>query len=408
MRLLRLAWRNVFRHRRRTLITFAAIAVGLGYMILMDSFMGGFEVYSMRNFVDQEAGHLKIHAAGYRGEENSMPVDIVIERPAAVMARLRDDLGFDRTTPRTWFRGQLSNGADELPVVGIGLDTVTDGRVFDYPAAVKRGRFFHDRLELLVGQNLAQDLGVDTGDYVTVLARTRAGSWNAFDFTVVGLLGTSDMFIDMNTVVMPLGTADELLGMGGAVTEIAVRLKGMGAAAPAKKRFEAAGFTGLEAWTWRELGELVFQITGTKRAAGFVLVLVVIIIAAVGIVNTMLMAVMERTREIGTLRALGFGSREVVTLFIWEGGLIGFLGSVVGVAFGVGAAVFLDMLKLDMTGLMMGFEKLLPMRMILYTEVDPLFVAQVMLLGIGVSLLATLLPARRAARIQPAEALRHV
>jgi len=408
MRLLRLAWRNVFRHRRRTLITFAAIAFGLGYMIIMDSFMGGFEVYSMRNFVDQEAGHLKVHAAGYRDEENAMPVDIVIDQPAAVMARLRDELGFDRTTPRTWFRGQLSDGTDQLPVVGIGIDTVTDGRVFDYPATVSRGRFFHDRLELLVGQNLAHDMGIDTGDFVTLLARTRAGAWNALDFTVVGLLGTADMFIDMGAVVMPLGTADELLGMDGAVTEIAVRLNGMAAAAPAKKRFEEAGFSGLEAWTWRELGELVFQITGTKRAGGFLLTMVIIIIATVGIVNTMLMAVMERTREIGTLRALGFGSRQVVGLFLWEGGLIGVFGSVAGVAFGVCASVALGLMRLDMTNLMMGFEKILPMRMILYTEVDPLFVLRAALLGIVVSLLATLLPARRAARIQPAEALRHV
>ncbi|MBN2538037.1 ABC transporter permease [candidate division WOR-3 bacterium] len=408
MRLLRLAWRNVFRHRRRTLITFAAIAFGLGYMILMDSFMGGFEVYSMRNFVDQEAGHLKIHAAGYRDEENAMPVDVVIEQPGAVMRRLEDELGFGRAAPRTWFRGELGNGVDQLPVVGIGIDTATDGRVFDYPAAVSRGRFFRDRLELLVGQNLAHDLGVDTGDYVTVLARTRAGSWNALDFTVVGLLGTADMFIDMSAVVMPLGTADDLLGMDGAVTEIAVRLDGMAAAAPAKKRFEQAGFEALEAWTWRELGELVFQITGTKRAAGFILIMVVIVIAAVGIVNTMLMAVMERTREIGTLRALGFGSRQVVTLFLWEGGLIGFFGSLAGVVIGVGASVLLDLLAIDLTGLMMGFEQILPMRMILYTEVDPLFVLQVALLGIGISLLATLLPARRAARVQPAEALRHV
>lgn len=408
MRLLRLAWRNVFRHRRRTLITFAAIAFGLGYMIQMDSFMGGFEVYSMRNFVDQEAGHLKVHAAGYRDEENAMPVDIVIEQPGMVMRRLEDELGFGRAAPRTWFRGELGNGVDQLTVVGIGIDTATDGRVFDYPAAVSRGRFFRDRLELLVGQNLAHDLGVDTGDYVTVLARTRAGSWNALDFTVVGLLGTADMFIDMSAVVMPLSTADELLGMDGAVTEVAVRLDGMAAAAPAKKRFEQAGFEGLEAWTWRELGELVFQITGTKRAAGFILIMVVIVIAAVGIVNTMLMAVMERTREIGTLRALGFGSRQVVTLFLWEGGLIGFSGSLAGIVIGVGAAVFLDLLAIDMTGLMMGFEQILPMRMILYTDVDPLFVLQVALLGIGISLLATLLPARRAARVQPAEALRHV
>ena len=410
MRLLGMAWRNVFRHRRRTLITFGAISVGLAYMILMDSFMGGFELYAMRNFVDMEAGHLKVHAAGYRSNDNRLPVEIAIRKPGRVMAAMREKLGFGNITARTVFPAEMTNGIDQLPIVGIGIDTATDERVFRYRQSVTRGRFLRGRLDLLVGQNLARDLGVDTGAYVTVVARTRTGSWNAYDFTVVGLLGTSDMFLDMNAVVMRLETADELMMMDGAVTEIAVRLNGMADAAPARERFRAAGFAGLEAWTWRELGETIFQIVGTKQSAGFVLTLVVIIIAAVGIINTMLMAVMERTREIGTMRALGFGSREVVSLFLWEGMLIGVFGSLLGAAMGAGAAIFLDFLAIDMTGLMSntGFGSLVPMRMILYTEVDWLFVARVMVLGVGVSLLATLIPARRAARVRPAEALRHV
>lgn len=409
MRWLRLAWRNLLRHRRRTLITFMAISAGIGYMIMMDSFMGGFELYSMRNFVDQEAGHLKIHAEGYRDEDNVMPIDIVIADPAVVMAAIRDKLGCDRMTARIAFRGELSDGVDQLPVVGIGIDSVTDGRVFDYPSAVTKGRFLEGRLDLLVGQNLAKDLGIDTGDYVTVVARTRTGSWNAFDFTVTGLLGTSDMFIDMNSVVMKLSTADELLNMDGAVTEIAIRLGGMDDAVPAKERLEGAGFAGLEFWTWRELGDLIFRMTGTKKAGGFILTFVVIVIAAVGIINTMLMAVMERTREIGTMRAMGFGFREVVGLFLWEGALIGVFGSLVGVAGGVGASMFLDFLALDMTDVLPGgFNAILPMRMILYTDIDWMFVVRAAVLGIGVSLLATLLPARRAAKVQPADALRHV
>jgi ABC-type lipoprotein release transport system permease subunit len=118
---------------------------------------------------------------------------------------------------------------------------------------------------------------------------------------------------------------------------------------------------------------------------------------------------MERTREIGTMRALGFGFKEVVGLFLWEGALIGVFGSILGAAMGVAGAVLLDFLALDVTNLMPGgFQSLLPMRMIMYTDVDPTFVLRAILLGIGVSLLATLIPARRAARIQPAEALRHV
>ncbi len=408
MRLFRLAWRNVFRHRRRTVITFVAIAVGLGYMILMDSVMSGFEVYSMRNFVDMEAGHLKVHAEGYRDDDNNLPIEIAITEPGPVMDAIRTKLGHKNITARTWFPAELTDGTDQLPIVGIGIDTMTDERVFKYRQSVTSGRFLEDRLDILVGQNLARDMGIDTGAYVTVVARTKTGSWNAYDFTVVGLLGTSDMFIDMNSVVMQLETADELLLMDGAVTVNAVRLDGMAAAAPAQERFQAVGFPGIEAWTWRELGEMIFQIIGTKQSAGFMLTFIVIVIAAVGIINTMLMAVMERTREIGTMRALGFGSGSVVSLFLWEGALIGVFGSILGAAMGAGGAMLLDLLAIDLTDMMFGFESMLPMRMILYSQVDWIFVLRAMLLGIGVSLLATLIPARRAARIQPADALRHI
>ena len=141
----------------------------------------------------------------------------------------------------------------------------------------------------------------------------------------------------------------------------------------------------------------------------FEILLVLFVIIMVGITNTFRMIMYERVREIGTMRAMGFGFREVVGLFMWEGALIGVFGSLVGVAGGVGVSMVLDFLALDMTDMMPGgFNSILPMRMILYTDIDWVFVVRAAVLGIGVSLLATLIPARRAAKVQPADALRHI
>lgn len=408
MRLLRLAWRNIFRHRRRTVITFAAIAVGLGAMIMMDGMMGGFEVWAVRSFIAMESGHLKLHSTGYRDRERDLPVDIAIENPAAVMARLAE-AGFDRATPRILFPTELGTGAEQLPVIGIGIDLATDPRVFEYPDALERGRWPEGRGEMLLGQELARDLAVDTGAYLTLVVRTRAESWNALDFTVTGLLGTGSMLVDANAAIIPLEDADELMMMNGAVTEVAVRLARRDDAPAARDRIAELGLAGIETWTWRDLGQDIFDVTDTKGAAAFMVMLVVVIIAAVGIINTMLMAVMERTREIGALRALGLGRLEVVTLFLYEGGFIGMFGSLLGCALGIVATWLFGLLRIDMTEMVAGLGgsgAVMPVRMVLYTELDWAFVLQVFIFGILVSLAATLLPARRAARIRPAEALR--
>ncbi|MFO7638319.1 MAG: FtsX-like permease family protein [bacterium] len=410
MRLLRLAWRNVFRHRRRTVITFVAISVGLAAMILMDSMLGGFEVWTLRSLIAMETGHVKLHGTGYREEERNLPVNIVVADPDAVSARLAE-AGYERVTPRTVFATEIGTGTDQLPIMGIGIDLATDSRVFEYPEALVRGRWPQGRGEMLVGQELAKDLAVDTGGYVTLVVRTRAESWNALDFTVVGLLGTGSMLVDANAAVIALEDADELLVMNGAVTEVAVRLARREDAPAAREQIAGLGLDGVEGWTWRELGQDVLDISGTKGAVAGMVMLVVVIIAAVGIVNTMLMAVMERTREIGTMRALGFGYRQVMALFLFEGGFIGTFGSLLGTALGIAATWIFAALKIDMTEMVAGMSGAgvtMPVRMYLHAELDWAVVVQVLVFGVLVSLAATLLPARRAARVQPADALRKV
>jgi putative ABC transport system permease protein len=136
--------------------------------------------------------------------------------------------------------------------------------------------------------------------------------------------------------------------------------------------------------------------------------LVVVIIAAVGIVNTMLMAVMERIPEIGTLKAMGFSNKGIVKMFIYEGGIIGVFGSLLGCLFGLLISLYLVHVGLDFSSVFENMDIVYPMKFIIKGEIDYLNLLFVFLFGVFVSVLVTLWPVRRATRLEAVDALRHV
>ncbi|MGB7055814.1 MAG: ABC transporter permease, partial [bacterium] len=141
MKLLNIAWRNVFRHTRRTIITAAAISVGLSSMIFMNTMMNGADKMASRNIIDFETGHLEIFARDYYREEGVFPLDTIIENPRFVADKIEGIPGIKGITPRVKFQASISNGIDELPVLGMGVDIDNDHRIFEIANSVVAGRY---------------------------------------------------------------------------------------------------------------------------------------------------------------------------------------------------------------------------------------------------------------------------
>jgi len=409
MKLIVMAGRNVFRHTRRSVITALAISVGLTAMIAMDTLMNGADKMGMRNIVEFETGQLEIFAKGYYREEGAFPLDTVIKQPDSLAAIVRKIPGVKAVTGRLKFPSRLSNGVDELPVIGIGIDLQSEKTVFETPRAVIAGAFLDGPDQVLIGAELAGDLKVKVDDILTVLVRDRNGTYNAFDLEVRGLLITGHPLLDRNAVLMDLETARNLMAMPGRITELCVMT------ADNPKRIAAIKTEilsrigpGYEIYAWDELNAAIFRIMGIKRFFGFLVGLAVLIIAAIGIINTMLMAVMERVPEIGTLKALGFSNRAIIMMFLYEGGLIGAIGSAVGTFFGLMISIYLSTVGLDFSRKLGGADFNIPMKMVFRGEINPATVLLVFAFGVAVSVLVTLLPVRRAAKLEPADALRHV
>lgn len=408
MKILSLAWRNVFRHTRRTIITALAISVGLGAMIYMDTMMNGVDKMASRNIIDFETSHIEVFAHGYYKEENFYTLDSLITRPSFIIEKLSKIQRIAAFTPRIKFQSRISNGIDELPVLGIGVDLEGEKNVFKIADGLVSGDYLKAKDDIIIGVDLARDLNLEVGSILTIITRDRNGTYNAYDFTVAGLINTGHPLFDRNAVIIPLETAQQLLSMVGMVTEFCVKVKDEDRIFEKKEAILNSLGNEYEAFTYKELNASIFQISGLKRSFQFLLALVVVIIAAVGIVNTMLMAVMERIPEIGTLKAMGFTNNNITKMFMYEGGIIGIFGSIAGCILGLIFSLHLSIYGLDLGRT---FEKMninYPMKFLIKGEINYMTILLVFLFGILVALIVTLLPVRRATKLEPVEALRSV
>lgn len=355
-----LAWKNLSRYRRRTIITAAAVGVGLAVYLLVDSVLLGAEKESERNLIWYESSSARVVSEGYWAARQQLPLDRVIEQPQRVLAALAGR-GIP-ATPRTAFAAEMIVRQDPFPEDGslrirvTAIDPERDSQVFRFRDTVTAGRWLQAGEEaILIGSWLAEDLGARVGYTVTIVTRTRDGYYQSFEVPVVGILACPNPQVNRSAVFLPLAAADELLGMNGAVTEIDLRLPERSDAAGLAARLQAdlrSREPGIEVLEWQRLAEDYLALAAAKhKGTSFILVLV-FVIAAVGVSNTMLMAIYERVRELGTMRALGMSDRQLRGLFLMEAAGIGVLGSTLGLALGALLCLWMVNTGIDYSSMM--------------------------------------------------------
>lgn len=335
MNILALAWKNLSRYRKRTIITASALTFGLTAFIYMDSLLQGSEMESVRNYRQYEIGNGRIAHRNYWEEKERLPLDSVIENPVAILDQLqRAGIG---ATPRTHFNAELIVYQDPYPEDGSLYAQVfgiapTDGEVFALESTLAEGRFVQPGDDgVVLGGWLAEDLGAQVGHPLTISTRTRRGYRQTIDTEVVGILNCPNPYINRSAVLMSLASVDEYLQMEGSVTEISLAML--------NERDEAAieqivAGTDNVYLNFATLAEDYLALAATKTSGSQITLLILFVIAAVGISNTMLMTILERTPEIGMLRAFGMSDRRIALMVICEAAGIGLLGAIAGVILG--------------------------------------------------------------------------
>jgi putative ABC transport system permease protein len=407
MTTIQLAFRNIMRNKRRTLLTLFAIVSGVTGVIVF----GGFIEFAFQGLrettIRTQLGHVQIYSAGYSEYGIADPSAYLIHEPQRV-ERVLDDLpDVAAVTRRLSCNGLVSTGEKTLSarITGVlpereaefaAFETVLSGRQLD--TDMPDGG--------VIGIELANALGAEIGDYVTVLTNTLDGVINAVEFEVVGIVQTGSQEYDSVFVKVPLPLVQRALDTP-AVEKILVLLDAtedlpafLGRLLPA---LDSSGLA-LEYKRWDELAFYYHKVVGLYRGFFDVIKIIIGVIVLFSIVNTMTMSVFERVREIGTLRAIGTNRSGIVRLFLAEGLLLGILGGLLGIAVGALAAVLINLsggIEISAPpGMSRGYVSLI------------LIVPEVLLFSlfmtIGVAVLSSVWPAWKAARIKIVEALAHI
>jgi putative ABC transport system permease protein len=408
-KLLKMAWRNVWRNRRRTVIAVIAIALGLALMLFFDGMLGGAKQAIYGNTVRLQGGNVQVHAPGYRERAKRLPLLPLADPDAAVRAALAQPQVI-AASKRIETSGMVSSREGTFPVVITGIEPKQEAAVSLVAENIVQGRYLaaSDEDVLLIGQALAKNLEVTIGDRVTMVGRATHEQMRRRTMTVAGVYDMGIPELEKSMVYVSLAEAQTLLDLRDQATEVAAYLESVGQEPPVVGSLQAA-LPGYEVDAWDTLDPSTKQTMEMEDQVMGIFGLIILLIAGVGILNLMLMAVFERTREIGLMAAMGLKRREIVILFLLEGIVIGLLGALVGCVLGGLVSTYYGTVGLKWAGAATEYSELAALlggRIYFRIGMDVLL-SRALTVAI-IAALASLYPAWQASRREPAEALHYV
>lgn len=409
--------RNTRRHKRRSALTVAAVAVGVTTTILVGGLVEGFNKGMGRAIIDADSGHLQIHAKGYMDAGFLKPLEFDLEDPHQVLEVVGAQPHVIGATRRIRFEGIASLGGDSVGVLGVGIEPGREFQIFTSIHSVDgvdliymvEGEPFSDQTPLdrvLLASGLAERLGAVVGDPVSLIAQTRHGAINALDVTVQGIFKFDFSIYSDMLILVTLENTRDLLDFGHGVTEIAVMLDDdryvEETVSALSNELKGEGMD-LEVNAWQDFAPDFVRGLGLFNGVANVASIILFSMIAAAIANTMLMTVFERTREIGTIASLGAKRHQIVALFVWEALVLGLVGLLIGVVSGVALTRILATGGIHFPPLPGQTVDL-----ILRPEVTIRSVIEAASLSLLVSVASALYPASVAASVRPVEALGHV
>ena len=398
---IKIAYRNIGRNRRRSLLSALAVALGLALLLFMAAFIEGEMSGALESSIRLESGHLQVRAATYDEDKVSLTWEDLIENPEQLVEQVGTLKQVKVATPRLRANGILAIRDESAGVLVMGIDPNSEANK-PLVEGMVAGEFLSpdDREGLLIGQPLADNLGVHAGDKVNLLVSTSDGGVDEQIFSVRGIFSTRTPSYDKATVFLPLSKAQTFTRTENHASLIFVLLKDREQAEAVSASLQNSRY---EVPTWRKLNELLIQTE--QMANGFMVLfnLIVLAITATVITNTLVMSVFERTREIGILAAIGLKGRQIMVMFLAEAGLLALGGIALGLILGGLLVAYFTKYgffigDVGLTGMIFG-DTIYP-----YLTLND--TVSLTITTLIITLLAALYPAGLAARLEPVEALR--
>jgi ABC-type lipoprotein release transport system permease subunit len=410
MMFFRLALRNLMRQKRRTFLTFAAIAGGLTLMVWSIHLNRGSYDSLLRNGISELAGHVVVQAPGWQDERETK---LVVADATLVADAIRGEFPEATVTTRVLVDGLLTSSRGSAGAGLIGLVPTAEARVTRREDQVSEGAYLADDDEqgILLGASLARTLAVGVGDKVVYMGQPPGQPEMVSRlFRVRGLLKTGAPELDAFTALVHVNAAQELLGRGDVAHQVALHLGDARLAEAAAERVRAKVPAGTEVLDWHAAIPQIDGMIKVDARTNDALMSVIGLIVAMGMLNTLLMSVLERTREFGVMLAIGMKPGLLARVVLTEALILGVAGVTTGAVLGSLLAWPTIVYGLDLSG-MVGDEGMstggIGVDLVLYGAWDFPRVANYALVGVLFTVLAAAWPAWRVSRMTPVEGMRH-
>ncbi|MFT4624804.1 MAG: ABC-type lipoprotein release transport system permease subunit [Myxococcota bacterium] len=401
-----IAWRNLTRQGRRTLVTASAMSVSVALCMASICLIDGMYDNMFDLMVNQQLGHIQVHHVDYPAKRSMYDT---IAHADEVLQTIDAMPGVQGVTPRLMGFGLLGGATRSAGARLVGIDPVRESAVTPIAERIKAGTYL-DAAEsggILLGRKLAEELELGVGDEVIAVTQAADGSTGNVLYTVKGLFHTGDIGMDKGGAYLLLSDLQELMVLPDQVHQLTLTSTDREALDTLAAAISAAE-PDLLVRTWSQVSPSTAQMMSMQTATAGMLLGIVFLVASFGVVNTMLVSVFERTTEFGVMRALGVAPRQLVTMVVVEAILLGAIAAVGGVTVGLGLDAYLVITGLDFSASIgEGFE-------VNGVMMDPVLrgafniepVLSTVLILIAVSGLAAVWPAARAAMIRPVDAIR--
>lgn len=405
--ILKLAFRNVMRNRRRSLITICVITIGIASYVLMSALIDGFSSQSIENLKKLDTAHIKVFNQNYWDNKVQEPLDYLISDYKNVEKTILQNKEVESIAHRTTFQARAYVSRYEMPCICIGIDSDNgDKQVYEISKSIVKGEYKLEGNSALIGVDNAKLFNLSPGDFLALEFKDKNGIYDAIQVQIAGIFNTGHPEIDKNVIYLPFNLTQERLDLQNAVTEIGIKLKHENKINELQHKLQTELGKDYSVMTWREQAKDFIKFSQAKSMGKNVVLFILLLIVTVGIWNTMLMSVLERIREIGMIMALGMRRSRVQRIFLTEGAVIGALGSILGMIIGLIGVIYFSKAGINITSLVgertVGY--IIKDYVFLRVQLLPFVIS--FLMGVGISILASIVPARYGSKLIPTEALR--
>lgn len=402
IQILKMAFRDLGRNRRRSFFSALAVAGGLAMLILMSSVVAGEMGSALESAINLQTGHIQIRSTTYDENKSSLKWEDLVANPDEIASKIAALDQVKAATPRLYASGFLSSGTQSAGARITGIDPLSPASD-PYRKGVISGDYLtpEDRDAVLIGKPMAEKLKLSVGDSVSLSLNTADGNVQDQTFTVKGIYTTNTYAFDSTTVFLPIAKAQAMTQTENHASTIYVLLKDTTMTDAVVSMLGVPA--NLEIKRWEDLNALFVEYETFAQSYIAIFYMIILAISASVIINTLIMSVYERTREIGILSAIGMRGSRIMALFLAESSMLAVGGVIMGLIIGILATLYFNI-----NGFYIGNMGLSGMAIAdtIYAKLTVNNLINLTIMTFVVTMLAGLYPAVMASRMQPVEALR--